>query len=222
MSRTPKITRSDYFTQERRVDWLDRLAEELDHKEKSQTVVDVARARQQNANFVEQITSIVSGQPKFRTVDSKVKDMQERTGLAEYLRSVSAQSEKDAVNEKSAAEENTAVAKEPELFKKLDPTLVQNVKSFIDSKIKTHYGFTSVPAVTQDLLEVFKTRGLTPQQVNDEEFESYVQSRIDSALSLSNRTDSPNSFTGNKMNMDNDVHPGNTDVFYNIDGNLDK
>lgn len=82
----------------KRVDWLDQLAEKMAVEEQatkfpqvktasSKTAVEVARERHSQPSIYEMMSAIVSGQkPKFSSVEEAVKDYQERTGLSEYLK----------------------------------------------------------------------------------------------------------------------------------------
>lgn len=195
-----------------RVDWLDDFAKKLANKEKTpETIVD--QKRNISSSFVDQITQIVSGGAKFSTVESKVKDMQERTGMNDYLRKIKAKEMVETINTRVASE----LSKEPEMFSKLDKKLVEDMKSFIQGKINSHHGQTSVPAVLQALFQTFKTHGLGLEEANDPELISYIENKIAESQKLLSRTENTSSFFDSKNVQDHESHPANEDVFYSLD-----
>ena len=91
MSRGFKISRQECYEiqPKTRVDWLNEFVKNIEKADNnSKTAVEAARERDKNQNLLDQIVSIVSGKPVLNrnTVDSKVQELQERTGLKEYLK----------------------------------------------------------------------------------------------------------------------------------------
>lgn len=145
MKQVPNITRQNFQEREnsKRVDWLDRFADNL-HNPKS--AVEVARRRQIDSNsIVNQISSILNNNPVFGSVEDKVKDMQERTGLKNYLRSKAS-------------------------LDHLEPTLKDSVINFITNLVKNHHGNIPIAAVLHDTLETFSPRGLKEADLGEEDF----------------------------------------------------
>lgn len=91
--------RTDEISREpnKRVDWLDSLAEKMAVEEQAskfqsqvktaKTAVEVSRDRNIGPSVYEMMSAIVSGtKPKFSSVEEAVLDYQDRTGLSQYLK----------------------------------------------------------------------------------------------------------------------------------------
>lgn len=206
MSRGFKINRHNYdYATSERVDWLDSFADKI--QEASQTTaVQVARERSQ-ATVHEQINSIMMGgspSSSYATVDDAVRDMQERTGLGEYLKRVSNKLKAD-----KTASENI----ESDAFEGLNAKLKESIINYCTNKISTHRGQVTVPAVQHDVLTTFKNSGLQPQDVNCE-----AVARLISNMILKEQQTSP-AKEENNMNMGLGV--GRDDIDHNDSDNQD-
>lgn len=161
MSRSFKINRNAYdYIRSERVDWLDQFADNINKA--SKTAVEVARERNEQS-IHDQIHSIMNNKSG-RTVDSVVKDMQERVGLKAYLQSLS--------------KENSKVAQVSRLFPELGNDLEDSIKSFIDNNVATHHGQTTVPAVQHELLSIFKNSGLHQDHLDSQPVVEYINKVI--------------------------------------------
>ena len=149
------------FSSGERVGWLDRFADGLDQK----SAVEVARERSQRSIY-EQITSIVSGNKTFASVDDKVKDLQERAGLTEYLRRIS----QEKYTTKVAANEFDDVLG-------CDPELKERIASFCKNKIKTFRGHISVPAMQAEINSAFT--GVQAHEINDARVATILNAMIE-------------------------------------------
>ena len=164
-----KITRDDS-----RVDWLDAFANKINEiSQQPRTAVEVARNREQQT-ILDQIHAIVSGNPYAsynvggRSVEGVVREMQERTGLSEYLKRVA----NDPAVSSGSKEEL------PESFAKLDAALKDKINYFITNLIETHHGNIHVPAVAESVLTTFQNQGINTQQINDPLFEKFISDCI--------------------------------------------
>lgn len=190
-----------------RVDWLDAFARKIEEASQSPlNAVEQARARD-HRSLLDQITHIVSKQPRHSNVESKVQEYQDKTGLREYLRRMSASNEV-----KKTAEEMTGEL--PESFQSLPAQTVEDIKNFIRNKCETHHGNIQVPALIEDVSRTFRQAGLQPQDVNDMRFEKFVSDEIANAKKRSPSTDEHNANIGLGVGVDNnDIDSSNLDVF---------
>lgn len=163
MSRVNKIIRDNYdYVRSERVDWLDQFADKI--HQASKTAVEVARNRQEKSVY-EQINSLINNkQSNERTVESVVRELQERAGLNIYLESRSSKE-----NEKTAQEQ---------IFPNLPLDVQKDIYNFIKNKIETHHGQISLPAVQHEIIEIFKHKGVHPEDVNNEKVARFINNLI--------------------------------------------
>ena len=206
-----KITRCDFSERDStdRVDWIDSFARKVENLSKDpQTAVEAARIRNQQS-IVDQISSIVSKNPTFSTVEGVVQDMQERIGLKEYLRRISSEEESDG---KQALAEDAHEL--PDTFDNLPNDVKEDIKTYIRNKVETHHGNIHVPAVVEDVMQTFRTKGIQPQDVNDTRFEKYISDEIVRAKKSKPSFDDRNLNIGRGVGVDsNDVDSANFDMF---------
>jgi len=163
----PKITRTEYDSvveSSTRVDWLDQFANRLNsYSQDPKNAVEVARNR--DSSYYDQITSIVSKQSPFASVEAKVQDLQERTGLKAFLQSKSSDNKKIAQEVKS-------------LFPKSSQELNNKISNFIKNFIETHHGEINVPTVQHEISNIFKADGIQSQDINNPEIAKYISDVI--------------------------------------------
>jgi hypothetical protein len=135
-----KVTRADYTS-----DILDALESKLNSK----TAVEVARERQ--SSVYDQISAIVGNKVNHHTVESKVKELAERTGLSNYL--------------------NRAKTAQDSLFNFKDK---DKVLLFIKNKIESNKGHVDLPAIQHDLSVNFGKEGLTTEEIYSENVAKYI------------------------------------------------
>jgi len=157
-----------------RVSWLDSFADNLAAKEKgNESAVDVGRKRSQQSLY-DQINYVVRNKPHHATVESAVKELQDRVGLTEYLKRVSSG---DEGAQKTAQQEE-------DVFDADVPASVQDeIKTFIKNYIKTHRGQISVPAVQSDAAGVFK-KYISPDQFDSDKVAIYINNLITEEIKL--------------------------------------
>ena len=173
MSRGFKITRSDYSDKDTsdRVSWLDDFARNIEKiSNEPKSAVEVARNRNQQS-LLDQISQIVSKKTiTTRSVENAVQELQDRIGLKDYLKRVSAS------NEQKSKEENQKIRLE-DIFKNLPSNLIETISHFIYNTIEhTHHGNIQVPAIVESVRSNFKD--VQPHDVNDTRFEKYVSDVI--------------------------------------------
>ena len=203
-----KVRRADYSEHEsgNRVDWLDSFARKVEEiSDKPRNAVEVARSRDYRS-LVEQISSIMSRRPATQNaVETKVQELQQRTGLTEWLRRQAQAAE---------AEMKTGEEELPQLFKKLSPEVQENVKAFIANLIATHHGNIHVPAIVEEVSKTFRGKGIQPQDVNDMLFEKYISDQIVKAKKNEPIAEEQNINIGRGIGIDTqDMDAANIDAF---------
>lgn len=171
-----KIIRSDYYEREvaDRVGWIDSFAKKIQQIEKDLPTTAVDAARERDHSWIDQISAIVSRNPH-RTVESVVQDYQDKIGLKEWLTRSSEEENKI----KQAQQISSVVSNQlPESFQKFPNNLQEDVINYIRNNIETHHGNVQVPAIVEDVLQIFKQRGISSQDVNQMEFEKYISDQI--------------------------------------------
>lgn len=173
-----KITRSDYYEVDPgdRIDWLDSLAQDLAKKETTadpKSAVEVARARN-NQSIIDQINSIVGNKPRHSSVEGIVQEMQERTGLKEYMKRMSSTEPKQG---KVAAIPNEEVKKKI-IFEKFGPSIREKIINFVKNRIATHRGRVPLPAIQDEIINTFRNDGVQPQDVNNPEVAGFINQVI--------------------------------------------
>lgn len=194
----PKITRSDYYeiSPSTSVNWLDRFAQGLQNQE-AKTAVEVARQQ----SMFDQINSIVGNKPAHATVESKVQDLQERTGLKAFLQ------------RSSIASGNPKLA-QAALFPSVSDELRNKIFSFIRNLVETHRGLVPVPAVQEEILNTFRLQGLQASDVNSPEVAKFVSDTILEVRQKNPSTESNVSELGRGVGVImNDEDGSNSDFF---------
>lgn len=202
---------SNYERASKCPDWLDRFAAELG------TVVEQARERNSQHSLHDQINSVVNNMP-LRTVDSLVQDMQERTGLSQYLKNISA---KERVNKRTLEAIAADLTKSAEEYSDV-PKLFQDIpetKSFIDNMVKGSHGTIAIEAVIESLKECYaKDSDFDMVKVEDDAVREYINSQLASHKQEDRDHNDANIGTP-EITTDDENDPDNTDMFANI-GNV--
>lgn len=171
MSRpSSSISRDRTFSTERETtepDWYKELAANLDKQ--------AVKSKREDYSLYDQINSIVSDKAsKFSTVEAKVEDMVERTGLKKMLaQSQSVEQSKQALNTKAQLSMQEPATKQVEIF-----TSIPELKTFIDNYIEARPG-TSIDSVVHDAVKINQIRNKLP--ANDdlpEEVRRYISFKI--------------------------------------------
>lgn len=194
-----------------RVDWLDAFAKNIEEASKSPlNAVEQARARNEQS-LLDQISNIMSRKVRdASSVEDKVREYQDKTGLNEYLRRMSAA--KEAERKKTAQEES--VGELPESFNKFSDKIKGDIRTFIRNKCETHHGNIQVPALVEEVSRTFRQAGVQPQDVNDMHFEKFVSDQIAKAKQRNPSTNEHNTNLGLGVGVEHDnIDSSNLDVF---------
>jgi len=180
MSRhTPVISRDYSFATERKSEhepeWY---ANFIDGLEKNSV-----KSRKDDYSLYDQINSIVSDKgSKFSSVEAKVSDMVERTGLKKMLAQITNDT-KQQLNAKAQLTMQEAAVPQVKTF-----ASIPELKTFIDNYIDGHKG-TSVEAVIHDALKINQIRKkLEIEDTLPEEVQHYISFKIGEASKDNNQS----------------------------------
>lgn len=191
--------------------WLNSFA-----KNYNKTIVDETRERNSRHHSLhDQINSIVNNVP-LRTVDSVVKDMQERTGLAQHLHSISANESQS--KQSSLQSIASMINKKGDEYKDM-PQLFQDIpetKSFIDNMAKGSHGTLAIEAIVESLKDCYsKNPDFEIAKAEDNAVRRYINEQL-----VSHRHDMKDDNDANigmpETLPDDTNDPDNTDMFANI------
>ena len=184
----PKITRSgkDYESSEM-PNWLGRFADTLDASGKPKNAVEVARVRDQQAqdySILNQISRSVSNKSVHATVDSKVEELCERTGLNEYLKRLSSDDSKLKVKAEASEPDVQITVNLPESLAKYK-NCSEDIINYIKNTIENMHGTgATIPQMQHDVLHMFSKRhGIDTEDVLNDEVAKYINDCIISSQS---------------------------------------
>ncbi len=193
-----KIERTNVFEYDTsdRVSWLDRFADRVAKKDKTPvTAVEAGRLRNK-ANLMDQIQSIVGGKTRYSSVENAVRDYQERTGLSEYLRRVQ--------SGQNNGQTKTAYTL-PSSFSQYNKNVQDKLISYINNTIETNKGYISIPALQQDIKQLFRNDGVQAQDIDNLEVAKFLNDLI-----ILRQRDN-NSHDVNNLNIGKDVGTKNVE-----------
>jgi hypothetical protein len=170
-----KITRQDYheYSRAERVDWLDRFAKEQVEKEKSiSTVVDQARERNQKS-MLDQISYVIDKKPRHASVESIVQEMQERTGLTEYIKRLSVT---NSEQKKTAQEDEKSKVDQEKVLAQFDAELKKKILTFIKNQLESTRSNISDQAIIEGLARSveLKKMGLHEEDISNDDFRAMI------------------------------------------------
>lgn len=212
-----------------RASWIDSFAksQSQSNTENMKSAVEIARNRSDNGeSFVDRISAMmgnVRGVNRFSSVEQVVLDMQKRTGLSDYLKKVTSESEE--VNKKlsTASTEpviDNADSEYPEILSKFPIETQKNIINFIRNNVKTHFGNTSVQAVQYELSSVFNNKGLLPRDVEDSKLKQLIHSIISRERSIHGEHDSVVNELGRDVGISiDDDDDSNSNYFASMESN---
>lgn len=153
----------------KRVEWIDRFAREYAQKL-------AAQPKDKSSSVYDQVQSMFGNRNKHHTVDSLVKEMQEKIGLKDYLSALSSEEQKDGkkVTQAQLQEANKQVT----IFPNVDNTIRDQIIQYIKNKIKTHRGAIAIPALQEAIVHVFRSDGIQSKDVNDEAVAKFINQMI--------------------------------------------
>lgn len=192
-----------------RIDWLDNFADRIAKVSSDpRTAVEAARTRDQQS-IMDQISSIMSGKAtSANSVESKIQDMQERTGLKEYLRRMKSAQEH--------SEDMSKIDRLPESFADLPESTQNDVQNYVKNLIETHHGNIHIPAIQESVIQTFRLKGVHPKHINDQAFEKYISDCILDQKKKHPSFEEHNSNLGRGVGLDGEIDPENNDFFSSL------
>ena len=172
--------------------WLDAFADNIAGK----SAVEVARERSQSSTY-DDISNIFS---QSVTVESKVKELQERIGLTDYLKRAEMIS---AINKKAAGDP----------FERLGPQMKDDIINYCKNRISGHRGQIAYPALQEDIIKTFKQYGVTPQDVETDDVAHCLDKMITDELLLNPKSEVGQQNLGKIDTSEDKDSTENTDFF---------
>lgn len=145
----------------KRVSWIDSFADNYQQISNNNKI--------QSSAYLEDIRQIIDNDyspNKHATVQSKVNEYIERTGLSKFLN-------KDSSNIKNASEEEISIS-EDEILADINDDLKDKILYFIDNKCKSTEGRLPVAAILDDILSVFSSDGISNSIIGSNNLIKYI------------------------------------------------
>lgn len=149
----------------KRVSWIDSFADNYQQISNNN--------KMQSSAYLEDIRQILDNNyspPKHATVESKVNEYIERTGLGKFLN-------KDLSNVKKASEdnqENVIEVSSEDILTDISPKLKDKILYFIDNKCKSTEGRLPVAAILDEILSVFSSDGISNSIIGSNDLIKYI------------------------------------------------
>lgn len=165
-----------------------------------------------------QINSIVNRKSKYSSVEDAVRDMQERSGYASYLREVQSQNEVASdFNQKTAqlASQNPH-ANLPDTNNVSDtPTVIKlhpAIKNTLENCIKDTHGFLPIPAIIERIKRIHKNDVSDDKAWNDDDFVRYV-GKLNLQEKSNHQQYIPEHNLGKSTEITEDINQANSNFF---------
>lgn len=156
-------------------------------------------------NIYEQISSIMGNKSKYSTVQAAVKDMQDRSGLTAYLKSIN---NNDSDKTKKRASENNEES--ISIFK-----LLPQVKFTVDNYIEATDGKSSIPAIVDKIKSIHGHEVGDASCWNEYSFLNYIKNKVEDIKSRNPLENQVYENLGtNKFDINDSVDASNTDAFF--------
>lgn len=152
------------------------------------------QSRTMDESIYDRISSIMGVKSKYPTVEAAVEDMQERSGLKNYLQQIK-EAEKDISNKKQASLEFS-----------------ENIKNTIDNYIEDTQGNLSIPAIIEKVKNIHAGEVDNNFWNNDKLF-TYINDKNIEVKKKYPAQDQYNSHLGKINFNDSDIDNINSDVF---------
>ena len=194
-----KITRQSYFESgaSERVGWLDNFAKDQAEKNPALlTAVETARQRDQKS-ILDQISYVINNKPAHASVESAVKDMQERTGLNEYMKRLSTTNEETKKTAQEKEDEGQLAEKALEGF---TPEMKGKILTFIKNKLQGN-PHLNYEAIKEELAKTFRTGKTEDECVSEEELTGADFENLVNALREKAEKNSPAAMEANDQNL---------------------
>ena len=176
-------------------DWVSEFAKHINKQS-------VEPKSQADYSIYDQLSSIMRGnKPKYPSVEAAVKDMRERTGLAEYTKQLRAEEEQ---TQNKTADKNMAV----ELFNK-----VPQIRQTIDNYIKDTRGNLLVPEILDRIKSIHKKDVADNSEWTSPSLLTYIHTRNKEEKKLHPDTSSYSDL--GKIDLhNNEIDPSNLDALH--------
>lgn len=191
--------------------WLNQFQKKLLDK-------DAVQSREVDSSLFDQINSIMNGKSKYPSVAAAVKDMQERSGLLNYLKKINKTSEEDIDDSTTkTASDNNAVIDKMVPIEKILPMVIKKcpaIKVTIENIVTSNRGNLSIPAILDRVRSIHQADVSNSKDWEDDKLLHFI-----SKVNLEEKQKHPQPEESNilgKRDMSNaeDIDPSNNDAFF--------
>lgn len=163
MRTLPLIRRSDYVEESHdSSNWFEAFLQA--EAAQGKTAVEAARSRQQSV--LDQLSAILMG-PSFTSVEAKVEELAERSGLKAFW-----QAKQGGIN--------------IDILPSAPDSLREDIKTFISNKVESFHGLIAIPAIQEEVFQTFRGKGVSAEDLEAPEFKKFISDII-----LSTRKNQP-------------------------------
>ncbi len=173
------------------------------------------------SNIYEEVYHMMGQTPpgkKYTSVEQAVADFRKRTGLEEHLKQIRAQQKKEKEQEKTSSALKSAQDNKSlpfEVLQNVKPTLKDNILRFIQNKVRSSRGQTSIPAVQEAILSTFRSDGVKPQEIYDQSLAKFINLEIIAQQLIHPKNDFSSPSLGKEIEVSDDDGM-NSDFFYGL------
>lgn len=202
----PVISRQSYDVERapRLPNWMDEFAENL----AKQSVESKSKA---NSSIYDQISSIMGNKPKYPTVQAAVDDMQERSGMKDFLSKLQSQGQTEGAGASKKAQ--TTPNEQIKLFRDV-PQLKQTIYNYLEAT----NGNLPVPAIIEKMKSIHRGDVVDDAEWDDPAFLTYVNNQ-NIAIKKKHPDDNAVYHDLGKVQhntLDEEVDPSNDDAFHSL------
>ena len=191
-------------------DWRSAKSESslIDDFQKNLEKLSVQPYKSEEESIYNQISSIMGNKPRFNSVQAAVRDMQNRSGLTDYLKKLNSQNQSDS--KKTASEDNQNVNADSILKN-------QSIKSTIDNIISDNHGVMDISQVLSRAKEIHGTEVSDNAMWDQRELLEYIKKKSDECRRDSSQANDSNlgRRPSGKDILDT-ADPSNTDAFHSL------
>lgn len=182
-------------------EWKNSESSLMNDFQKNLEKISVQTYEKEQQSIYDQISSIMGNKPRHPSVQAAVKDMQDRSGLTEYIKKIQYSSNDIKQKKASGNEEEISIFRE-----------YPQIKSTIDNIIQDNGGDFSVPIVLEKAKYIHSREISDMSMWDNQQLLEYIKRTSDDAQN--DRGSSDDNVLGKRYVHNGDLDPSNTDAFH--------
>lgn len=191
-------------------DWRSAKSESslIDDFQKNLEKLSVQPYKSEEESIYSQISSIMGNKPRFNSVQAAVRDMQNRSGLTDYLKKLNSENQ---INTKKVASEDNQNFSADSILKN------QSIKSTIDNIISDSRGAMDISQVLNRAKQIHGTEVSDNSMWDQKELFEYIKKKSDECRSDNAQVNDSNlGIRPSGKDMLDTADPSNTDAFHSL------